>query len=403
MAQLSSPINSVSMAIHLTVLTVGGTVRFFARAIRGELNTFARVAAGSMAALMLAVGGFGAYRQYWPGVPQYGINRSYQHKANAHLAASNGDMSGMAVSGWVTWSNEDQSVRSFEAHASQMKEVLPFWYRLTKDGHIVLTNGITKQDEVMATAQKYNVRVIPTVTNEFDDERVSSFLDNYDIHEARIQELVATAEAKGYAGWDIDWEHFFGGDRGGFTTFVEALGKALHEHGKVLSVSVPVPTTPAATTDQADAFDYVRLGRAADSLRLMAYDYHEESSSPGPVTPLDQYEATLETVLKSVPAKKLVVGLATYGYDWGKARNDGMQYDQIIARLKDNDAHGRRDKKSQALYAEYTSADGKHTVWYEDAASVQAKVSIARQYGINQISFWRLGGEDPSIWKSVSQ
>ncbi|MGE5334912.1 MAG: hypothetical protein ACM3N4_09460, partial [Nitrososphaerota archaeon] len=52
----------------------------------------------------------------------------------------------------------------------------------------------------------------------------------------------------------------------------------------------------------------------------------------------------------------------------------------------------------------YTDRQGHaHTVWYEDARSLNAKIALAVHDQVNGIVIWRLGGEDPGIWTEIGR
>ena len=57
-------------------------------------------------------------------------------------------------------------------------------------------------------------------------------------------------------------------------------------------------------------------------------------------------------------------------------------------------------------YAYYTTENGsRYRLWYEDSRSVNAKVELARMFGINGVSLWRLGNipdyEDEGLYLDV--
>jgi spore germination protein YaaH len=46
----------------------------------------------------------------------------------------------------------------------------------------------------------------------------------------------------------------------------------------------------------------------------------------------------------------------------------------------------------------YTAADGAHSVWYANGASVEERMKVALAHGFG-MGAWRLGAEDPDIWR----
>jgi GH18 family chitinase len=55
----------------------------------------------------------------------------------------------------------------------------------------------------------------------------------------------------------------------------------------------------------------------------------------------------------------------------------------------------------QAPWFSYSAAGTSHTVWYENAQSVDAKLAIVDKYGLAGAAFWRLGHEDPAVWSKA--
>src|SRR5205823_1595270 len=121
--------------------------------------------------------------------------------------------------------------------------------------------------------------------------------------------------AEGYDGFDLDLEAVEPQDRSAYSAFVAALGAALHERNKALTLAVPAKTRDV-TTGWAGAYDYAALGGQADLITIMTYDYHGPWSGPGSVAPYDWVEQVLTFAASQVPPRKVLLGLAFYGYDW---------------------------------------------------------------------------------------
>ena len=49
---------------------------------------------------------------------------------------------------------------------------------------------------------------------------------------------------------------------------------------------------------------------------IMAYDWHHAGSEPGPVAPITEVQRTIEFAIKSIPRRKLIIGVPLYGYNW---------------------------------------------------------------------------------------
>jgi spore germination protein YaaH len=306
------------------------------------------------------------------------------------------------VSAWLAWYNEGQAYDSMAHHTSDMNMVMPVWYKISSRGKVELINGVTRKEEILKVANKNHLKVMPTIGNDFDAERISKLLNDEDGQNAVIAELVSQAQRNGYAGWDVDWEQLYPGDRDGMNDFIQNLASALHEHGLKLTIDVPVPSTRNNDSDQDKAFDYTKLSQYADEIRVMAYDYHYQESDPGAVTPLGDYQATVKSVASQIPAAKLVIGLPTYGYDWDLKTRSGspVQYSEAMALIKTYHGSIKRDKHTAAQVGRYKVDGVEHVIWYNDAQSTKDQVAIARSYGVYKFALWRLGGEDTAMWSA---
>jgi len=68
-------------------------------------------------------------------------------------------------------------------------------------------------------------------------------------------------------------------------------------------------------------------------------------------------------------------------------------YDAIQRRLLMDEVEISYSERLQNPYASFydSSDDTQNVIWYEDSRSIQAKVDLAKMFGIHGISLWRLG------------
>lgn len=398
MAQPSYPISSASLLIHVAIVLGHKLVSAFRNLRRNKFNYV--MAGRFMGAILLII--FSAQAISTLYVSKTPTSEHYLQEAAKRTSAAK-SLPETEVSAWLAWFNEGQAYDSLAHHTAKMSTVMPVWYKLSSSGKIELINDVYRRDEILKLAHKNDIAVLPTIGNDFDAERVSKLLNNQDMQNLLIEKLVSEAQGSGYAGWDIDWEQLYPGDRGGLTYFIQNLGTALHQSGLKLSIDVPVPSTKSDSSDQDKAFDYAELSQYVDEVRVMAYDYHYEESSPGAVTPLDSYEATLKTVTGAIPSSKLVIGLPTYGYDWNLKSKNGspVQYDEAMNIIEAHHGKLTRDKHTAALVGRYKVDGVEHAVWLNDSQATRAQITIGRSYGVYKYSLWRLGGEDPDTWSDL--
>lgn len=302
------------------------------------------------------------------------------------------------ISAWIPDYEEKRGLESLKTSKSFLKIVSPVWYNLDTNGLVIDLRSPYKQ----TTLKELNlakIKVLPTIFNVFDGRRVSLLINNPILRNQIINSLVETALSSGYSGWDLDWEKVYTIDKDKYSEFVDSLARELHKKNLLLAVTVHAQTGTSSDWEESKGHDYQALGRSADFIRIMAYDFHYETSAPGPITPLDKLTEVLQFALSTIPKEKIILGLPTYGYDWNFKKTNSLQYQEVYEILKKLRTQPIRDPISQALHFKYRAEGISHEIWFEDHQSIQAKVSLAQKYNINKFILWHLGGEDPEIWK----
>jgi len=203
----------------------------------------------------------------------------------------------------------------------------------------------------------------------------------------QIVQAVATA---GGDGVDLDFEELPASLTAAFTTFVAGLATRLHTAGRKLVVDVPV--------DHRD-YDVGGMRGAIDWLLLMAYDQHSLAGRPGPIAAYPWVLAAVQQLSTEAGAGSVLLGLAGYGYDWGPRTVEPVSFQDAV-RLAGNPAAIRWDSASREPWFTYTAGDrSTHTVWFNDAASLQPLVRESAADGLAGVGLWRLGTEDAGLWQ----
>ncbi|MEW6031599.1 MAG: glycosyl hydrolase family 18 protein [Bacillota bacterium] len=277
--------------------------------------------------------------------------------------------------------------------------VAPFWYAIGPDGALT---GDGFREEVMGLARARGLRVMPLVNNLKTGEGNS--LDAVRDPEARrraVQGLADLVVARDFDGLCLSFELLPPEGRDDFTRLVQELSRALRARGRTLSVLVfPDVELPPSVSG---AFDYRAIGEAADFVILRAFDRHWTLTPPGPISPLGWVEASIDSLLRHVPARKVILDIGTHAYDWPLDPAAGLvEYLPTYAALERAVSAGaeiRLDEASGQSYFDYRGAGGvQRRVWVQDARHLAERATLARRKGLRGVGVWRLGfSEDEAL------
>ena len=294
------------------------------------------------------------------------------------------------------------------AHRRDFTEVSPFIYGLGAGGRIEAQYQPSQAATVaaaIARLRRSGLPVVPTLANitagRWSRAPVARMLHDPALCRRQVAGIVALVLAHRYAGIDIDYENLRAVDRRAFTTFVTGLAAALHAHGRTLSVAVFAKTSNAGYGPANVAQDYAALGRAADQVRIMAYNYHWATSPPGPVAPIGWVRAVLRYAKAQIPAGKIILGVPLYGYDWSGGHGAALSWLRAFQLATRYHARPRYDAAAQEPWLRYTAGGRSHVVWFENQASSRAKFEAAAGSGAGGVFLWMFGYEDGTTWGAL--
>ena len=250
---------------------------------------------------------------------------------------------------------------------------------------------------LLESAHRHDLRAELLVGNysdrleDFDPRALHRMLSSARSRRAVVRAVVAEVRARGWDGVNVDVERIRAEDAKGLVRLVSRLQTRLPDRARV-SIDVSARTSLAAYRSAG-----YRLGALAahvDLVQLMTYDQHGPTwTGPGPIGALDWQRRALETAAAHVPAERLDVGVAGYGYTWPES---GTGRSLTVAQARRWVERDGGDATWEADAGEWTATLSDGTVlWWSDARSLELRRGLAAELGLHGLAVWRLGSADP--------
>lgn len=293
----------------------------------------------------------------------------------------------------------------------------------TEPGYLALTSG--KIDPWLNNAKTKGLNLSLAVFM-VGDEKINELLVN---PEASAKNLVTDVTPLmtdyGFSDLNLDIEQVADASpaaRSKFTRFVQAV-KINLDPQKITRLSIDI--SASALVKDSNLVDPAALAPLVDQVVIMAYDYHYLGSPvTGPVAPgegagtvseLDT-QAVVKVALKVMPAKKIVLGIPLYGYEWETIQNtprsaiipgsgliiSNSRAEEFLAGCAScSGEFDLTDKENHLIYLDQLTGTY-HQVFYPDWQATQYKVDLAQQEKLGGMAVWALGYEGKAILQPLA-
>lgn len=290
----------------------------------------------------------------------------------------------------VNW--DKKSYQSLKTHLRKLNMVMPEWLFINPKTLKLETKIDTKTQELL---RRSGVPVMPMLTNNyagtFRSDAIGRIMKSEQLTNILIDDLVRTARQHHFAGINIDLEDLKINDNAILTNFIKKLAQALHKDGRYLTQDIQAFN---------DDYDTKELAKHADFLFLMAYDEHNATGKPGPISSAEWVEKAIDHATRNIPNDKIVLGLASYGYDWDGEEAQTLDFQQNIANAYDAGVKPIFDTDTYNTSYDYQDNEGAlHHVEYVDAATTFNLMRLGAEYPLAGYALWRLGTEDRRLWR----
>lgn len=373
----------------------------------------------------------------------------------------------LEVSGWIPYWRTATGTADVLPNLDKLTEINPFGYTVKKDGSLYNALQIEKKEwqTLIQAAKAKKVRVIPTVMWS-DTEAIHTVLSNSKLRKKHVQQIVDTVTKNNFDGIDIDYEAKSSDDKDNYSAFLKelsiAFGKKKANKWLMCTIETRMPLSaryPGAIPPGIEyANDLPKINQYCDRVRIMTYDQQtadvelnrvHKKELYSPVADTQWVEKVVEYMAQDIDKKKMVIGIATYGYDYQimpYSDGSGYSYDLLeafnpryatdvakeygITPLRNSAgelsftyvpketskslptqaelvAKAPKGTKSANLAAlgalQLAKTKGKqapfHLLWWSDAQAIKSKVALAEKLGVKGIAIFKFdGGQDPAMW-----
>ncbi len=269
--------------------------------------------------------------------------------------------------------------------------------------HHVNVNGDLRplDDQRIVNLSRQNfVAPIAVITNltstGFSPYIVQQVLSSPTIRQRLIDNIDELLRSRNYAGVNIDFELVPAEERDHFTTFLRELRNRIKPAGYSISVALPFKTSDDSPSWNR-GYDYRGIGSAVDFVFLMAYDWHEASSQPGPVAPINKVRKTVNYAIQTMGANKVILGVPRYGYDWTMSNGTSVSAkaisvaDAYKTAMSHNVPISYSAEYQQPFFTYWDDTGRRHVVWFEDARGLAQKLQLITDRRLRGIGSWHLG------------
>jgi len=308
----------------------------------------------------------------------------------------------LSVGFYVTW--DEESRVSLKRHIDQLDVVSPQWILLNGSfGRVDVTND--PQAEAIIASAKSPPSILPMVhaghNDIIDGAMASAMIVNPAARRALVSNLVVLAQQRGYAGYVFDMENLSRPALAQYPALLAEARSALKPIGRQVWATVPF-------TD--DSWDLRKIQTVSDTVVVMAFDQHWAGGDAGPTAGQEWFENALEAAMNKLDPARTVIMFGAYGYDWilkddkGPATANAVTFYDATQTAHDADAEVTLDDDALNPNYAYVDDNGRqHRVWFLDAATIFNQIKVSDPYRPLGYAIWRMGGEDPSVWRFLRQ
>lgn len=239
-------------------------------------------------------------------------------------------------------------------------------------------------------------------------EATLRILYNKEVQDLLINSYLKLLRESGYYGINITFSYIDSYNYPVYNNYLSRLQEQLSAEGFLTFVTIAPREILNINEITIDKIDYSLIGKLADGINLLHYDYSSNFGSPSQQTITFIGNEFIEYAKTIIPAEKIYAGLSVIAYDWplpyevGVTRANSLSTNTAIELARINGAVISYDEWAEAAYFYYDlNVEGaiiQHVVWFRDARSIETRANQMAQNGFRGLSIWNLMYFNKQMW-----
>ncbi len=298
-----------------------------------------------------------------------------------------------------------------------LRKTLPFLTYLSVLNFTATTEGGIKSyyddTEIIRIAKEYGVAPLMllttlTITGDANIRVAFDLLLNEEYQNNQIENILKILKERGYYGLNLSLQYMSISNLKYYESYFKKVVERLNSEGYPVFLTV-VPELPTNQNNvDFEKIDYSILDQLAYNIIFMSYEWATKITPPSPISSYNVNSAFLNYILQYIPPEKIILGIATIGYDWelpfvpGLSNVNSISLKNVYNLARDVGGDIKYDEVSQSPYFSYSINKVQHIVWFINSKSINTSLELVSQYNLSGISIWNITIFNPELWLIIN-